>query len=83
VVHVSDFICETIGQLKLSDEQIKEQLKLSEQLCRPSVEARKIIYPGKGFDAWWDLPQLLQQMKHTLAVFEHTHPDCIGVFVFD
>jgi hypothetical protein len=83
VVHVSDFICETIGQLKLSDEQIKEQLKLSEQLRLPSVEARKIIYPGKGFDAWWDLPQLLQQTKHTLAVFEHTHPDCIGVFVFD
>jgi hypothetical protein len=46
VVHVSDFICETIGQMKLSDEQIKEQLKLSEQLRLPSVEARKIIYPG-------------------------------------
>jgi hypothetical protein len=82
-VHVSDFICETIGRLKLSDEQIKEQLKLPEQLRLPSVEARKIIYPGKGFDAWWDLPQLLQQTKHALAVFEHTHPDCIGVFVFD
>ena len=24
VVHISDFICETIGQLKLSDKQIKE-----------------------------------------------------------
>jgi len=56
VVHVSDFICETIGWLKLSDELIKEQLKLSKELCLPSVEARKIIYPEKVFDVWWDLP---------------------------
>jgi len=82
-VHVLDFICETIGRLKLSDEQIKEQLKLPEQLRLPSVEAQKIIYPGKAFDTWWDLPQLLKQTKHALAVFKHTHPDCIGIFVFD
>ena len=82
-VHVSDYICETIGRLKLSDEQIEEQLKLPEELRLPSFEARKIIYPGKGFDAWWDLPQLLQQLKHTLAVFKHTHPGCVGVWVFD
>ena len=82
-VYVSDFICETIGHLKLSEEQIREQAELLEQLCLPSVEARKIIYPGKGFDAWWDLPQLLQQLKSTIAVFEHTHPNCTGVFVFD
>jgi hypothetical protein len=79
VVHVLDFICETIGQLKLSNKLIKEQLKLPEELHLPSVEACKIIYPGKGFNAWWDLPQLLQQIKHTLAVFEHTHPDCVSV----
>jgi hypothetical protein len=82
-VHVSDFICETIGRLKLSEEQIREQAELPEQLRLPSVEACKIIYPGKGFDAWWDLPQLLQQIKSAIAVFEHTHPNCTGVFVFD
>ena len=83
MVHVSDFICKTIEWLKLSDEQIKEQLKLPEELHLPSVEARKIVYPGKGFDAWWDLPQLLKQVKHALAVFEHTHLDCVSVWVFD
>src|SRR6266851_8650182 len=82
-VHVLDFICETIGHLKLSEEQIREQAELPEQLHLPSVKACKIIYPGKGFDAWWDLPQLLQQLKSTIAVFEHTHPNCTGVFVFD
>ena len=82
-VHVSDFICETIGHLKLSEEQIREQAELPEQLHLPSVKACKIIYPGKGFDAWWDLPQLLQQLKSMIAVFEHTHPNCTGVFIFD
>ena len=82
-VHVSDFICETIGRLKLSKEQIREQAELPEQLRLPSVEARKIIYPGKGFDGWWDLPQLLQQLKSAIAIFEHTHPNCTGVFIFD
>ena len=82
-VHVSDFICKTIGQLKLSEEQIREQAELPEQLRLPSVEARKIIYPGKGFDGWWDLPQLLQQLKSAIAIFEHTHPNCTGVFIFD
>jgi hypothetical protein len=83
MVHILDFIYETIGWLKLSDELIKEQLKLPEELHLPSVEACKIIYPGKGLDIWWDLPQLLQQIKHALAVFEHTYPDCVGIWVFD
>ena len=82
-VHVLDFICETIGRLKLSEEQIREQLELPGQLRLSSIEARKIIYPGKGFDSWWDLPQLIRQVKDALAIFEHTHPNCVGVFLFD
>jgi hypothetical protein len=64
-------------------EQIREQAELPEQLRLPSVKARKIIYPGKGFDAWWDLPQLLQQLKSTIAIFKHTHLNCTRVFIFD
>ena len=52
VIHVSDFICETIGHVKLSEEQICAQLKLPAELRLAMFEARKIIYPGKGFDAW-------------------------------
>jgi len=83
MVPVSDFICKTIEQLKLSNELIKEQLKLPKELHLPSVEAHKIIYLEKGFNMWWDLPQLLQQIKHALAVFKHTHSDCVGIWVFD
>lgn len=82
-IHVSDFICETIGRVKLSEEQSCAQTKLPEHLRLAATEARKITYPGKGFDAWWDLKQLIEQVKHTIAIFEHTHPNCIGVFVFD
>ncbi len=82
-VHVSDFICKTIGRIKLSEEQIHEQLKLPDERRLAVFEARKIIHPGKGFDAWWDLTQLIEQLRNTISIFGHTHPDCVGVFVFD
>src|SRR6266849_2461683 len=83
VVHVSDFISETIGRLKLSDNQIADQLELPDEQRLPEFEARKITYPGKGFDAWWDLPQLINQIKITINVFKHTHPNCTAIFTFD
>jgi hypothetical protein len=82
-IHISDFICETIGRVKLSEEQMCAQLKLPAEHRLAAMEARKITYPGKGFDAWWDLKQLITQVKHTIAIFDYTHPNCIGVFVFD
>jgi hypothetical protein len=83
VVHVSDFISETIGQIKLLEDQIAQQLTLPAELCLPVFEAQKITYPGKGFDAWWDLDQLIGQLTHTIKVFNHTHLDHIVIFVFD
>ena len=56
VVHVSDFISEIIGQIRLLDDQITNQLKLPDNQHLPAFEARKITYPEKGFDMWWDLP---------------------------
>jgi hypothetical protein len=83
VVHVSDFISETIGQIKLSRDQISEQLTQLAEYRLPAFEAQKIIYPRKGFDVWWDLTQLIDQVKHTITIFEHTHPDCVVIFIFD
>ena len=82
-IHVSDFICETIGRVKLSEEQVHMQLKLPAELHLAAFEAQKIIYPGKGFDAWWDLTQLIKQVKNVLSIFEYTHPGCVSIFVFD
>jgi hypothetical protein len=83
VIHVSDFISETIGRIKLSDDQISDQLRLPAEARLAAFEARKITYPGKGFDAWWDLTQLTEQIKNTITIFEFTHPNCIAVFAFD
>jgi len=74
---------ETISQLKLSDNQIADQLKLPDEQRLSEFEARKITYPGKGYDAWWDLPQLINQIKIVIKVFEHTHPNCTAIFTFD
>src|SRR5260221_6529404 len=78
-VHVSDFICETIGRIKISEEQIHEQLALPAELRLAAFEARKIIYPGKGFDAWWDLKQLIEQVRIAVSIFGYTHPSCVGI----
>lgn len=46
-------------------------------------DARKIIYPGKNGDAWWDTKQLHTQVVEAIDIFEQQHPGCIAVFVFD
>ncbi len=83
MIHVSDFISEMISQIKLSEEQINEQLNLPDGLCLTTFEAQKITYLRKGFDSWWDLSQLVKQVKDTLAIFEYTYPNTTAVFVFD
>lgn len=82
-IHVSDFICETIGFLTLSTAQIEEQMKLPPESHLHSFTARHIIYPGKNHDAWWDLKQLVENVKDAIDVFEHTNPGMVVIFLFD
>ena len=83
MIHVSDFISETIGRIRLFKDQIADQLMLPEEHYLAAFEARKIIYPGKGFDAWWDLSQLINQIKITIKIFDITHLGCVAVFTFN
>ena len=46
-------------------------------------DARCVIYPGMGTDAWWDHAQLLVQVDKAIAIFEEAHPNCVALFVFD
>jgi hypothetical protein len=32
---------------------------------------------------WWDLPQLIKQVKTAINIFNYTHLDCIAVFIFN
>ncbi|KIM87773.1 hypothetical protein PILCRDRAFT_48496, partial [Piloderma croceum F 1598] len=47
------------------------------------TDARRIIYPGKNHDGWWDLKQLMDQTEDAVDIFEHLHPDKVGVWLFD
>lgn len=82
-IHVSDWICETTGRLALTPEQIADQMALPEAERLRVFDARKIIYPGKNHDAWWDLEQLRAQTIDAVNIFEYLHPDKIGVWLFD
>jgi hypothetical protein len=46
-------------------------------------DARTVIYPGSQGDPWWNLEQLLAQIKRAIEVFEKAHPGCQALFVFD
>jgi hypothetical protein len=82
-IHVSDWICETTGRLALTLEQIAAQADLPEEARLKITDARKIVYPGKNHDAWWDLEQLMTQTKGAVDIFEYLHPNKVGIWVFD
>lgn len=84
-VHVSDFLCEKsdTGRLNLTTEQITAHALLPDSEQLKTIDARKIIYPGKGKDDWWDLKQLQAQTTDAVKIFEHLFPSATGVFVFD
>ena len=82
-IHICGWVSEETGHQRLSDEQIAAQAALPEDQCLPVTDSHIIIYPGKGFDNWWDLKQLMNTMVHAINIFEHTHPGKVGVFLFD
>lgn len=84
-IHVSDFICEPIGCLRLVDAALADHEKLPDNspLRLQSTEAWKIIYPGKNHNKWWDITQLMKQLALAVQIFERQFPDAVGVWVFD
>src|SRR4051812_49198488 len=52
-IHVSDFLTDTIGRLKLSENDLDDTI---------SHKTRVIINPGKNFDGWWNIDQLIDQV---------------------
>lgn len=46
-------------------------------------DARQVIYPGSKGDPWWDMEQLLVQIRAAIKIFEEAHPGCQALFIFD
>ncbi|KIY47167.1 hypothetical protein FISHEDRAFT_45850 [Fistulina hepatica ATCC 64428] len=84
-IHVSDFICEPIGCLWLVGEKLLENEQLPNGSPHKLVKtaAQKIIYPGKNHDKWWDMAQLLEQLRTAVDIFERQFLDCVGIWEFD
>jgi hypothetical protein len=72
IIHISDFVEEDNGRLVIHNDD-----------GAVVKDARRIIYPGSGGDAWWDLDQILKQVSDAIDIFEEAHPECIGLFIFD
>jgi hypothetical protein len=84
-IHISDFICEPIGRLRLTGGALSShtQLPMNSPSRLPTTEARKVIYPGKNHDKWWDIHQLMDQVVIAVKIFERQFPNCVGVWIFD
>ena len=57
--HVSDFLCESIGRLKLSPE-VKERIN-DEKF---PTEARVFLSIGKQHEGYWNIQKLAEQVKY-------------------
>ncbi|RGB23939.1 hypothetical protein C1646_773791 [Rhizophagus diaphanus] len=76
-IMVNEFLLETIGRLKLSEEEI---------ILNPNVpiEARKFLKSGKNEERWWTAEYLLDQViNYAIPIFEVKYPNCISIFAFD
>lgn len=84
-IHVSDFVTERsqTGRLSLSFDQLERHSRLPSSKQLKQTDARKIIYPGKNHDKWWDMEQLKEQTMSALDIFEYLFANAVGVFVFD
>jgi hypothetical protein len=83
LIHISDFILESTGRLKLSEEQFQScQASTGNKLA--SSDAATVIYPGSNGDKWWDMEQLCHQVSSkAIPIFQALHPDAQAVFIFD
>jgi hypothetical protein len=83
-VHVSDFICESIGRLRLSreDQAANDLLPDHERLMH--TDACVVIHPGSNRDGWWTNDDVIKQVtEKTIPIFERTHPGKVALFMFD
>ncbi len=72
LIYVSDFVEEENGCLIICNE---EGIVVKDARC--------IMYPRSGGDAWWDHAQLLTQVDWAISIFKEAHLKCVGLFLFN
>jgi len=83
-IHVSDFLCESIGRLQLSEEDCATNNLLPDGERLVYTEACVTMYPGTNRDGWWTNKDVVKQVKErAIPIFEYTHPGKVALFMFD
>lgn len=83
-IHVSEFLCETVGRLRLSEEECEANDLLPDDQRLTHTEACVTIHPGENRDGWWTNKDIIQQViERAIPIFERIHPGKIAVFLFD
>ncbi|CAG8721551.1 29625_t:CDS:1, partial [Racocetra persica] len=83
-IHISDFVCESIGRLKLLDYEIGINDLLPDSMHLKYTKAGIAIYLGINRDGWWTCDDLVNQVVEcAIPIFERTHPNKIALFMFD
>lgn len=62
-IHISDFIAEETGRLRLSEDQLTANSALPPCERLKCVDAREIMYPGKNHEGWWNMEKLVAQVS--------------------
>ncbi|KAF8694004.1 hypothetical protein RHS03_08251, partial [Rhizoctonia solani] len=72
VMYQTEFLNEVAKHklLVLLEEEIKAHRALPKNKHLKTWDACKIIYPGKNQDPYWDMPQLVTQIKEAIKIFE-------------
>ncbi|KAJ7089009.1 hypothetical protein C8R44DRAFT_598557, partial [Mycena epipterygia] len=85
LVHVSSFILEHCGGRTYAENEWVPPPPPAPYTAYqiPSFDACRIIYPGANHDPWWDMPQLIAQVKDAIKIFNIKYPNGVAVFIFD
>src|SRR6266540_1591138 len=83
-IHVSDFLCESIGRLRLSEEDCSTNDLLPDGERLVYTDACVTMYPGTNRDGWWKNEDVVKQVKErAIPIFERTHLRKVALFMFD
>jgi hypothetical protein len=83
-VHVSDFFCQSIGRLRLSEDDWINNNLLPDGERLEHTEACVIMHPGANRDGYWSNEDIIRQVvERAIPIFERTHPGKVALFIFD
>ncbi|CAG8605333.1 1216_t:CDS:2 [Cetraspora pellucida] len=76
-IHISEFLCEPLGQVHLTEEQHAAYPEISKYYIM------KLLEIGVNYEGYWNVQLLAKQLEQAIDILEIALPDTILVFGFD